>query len=1047
MKFFVGSIILILILAFYAYRYTYSSLELPKKHDRLIVISFFAFALFLRTVVSYYNFSKGYMGFEVDINAMKNLGQNIVNNGLFGYYSIPDSGNYMPLYLMISGILGHMVSGLSQADSSSMIVFILRIPAILADCGIAYLAYRLAGKNNFRKLPALLVSALIVFNPTLLLGSSVWGQHDSVYALLLVMILYFACEGKNVASYIIFALAVLYRPQAVFFAPIVIFILISSLIKEVSNNRSKAKKDNTKLIVNIAGFVSSVCIFFIVAALFGTKTVLQKAAATFGEFKYSSVNAYNFWTLIGLNWKEDTGTFTWGVLLTACVIAFAVVVLVRGRKDRSSLFVAAQIILVGMFTLCVRMHERYLLPAVAVALFAYILRPKKEQLISFLMVTVVSVCNIFHVEYFSEAGTSEMVRLVCVMDLLAFGYSVYVAVRYYVLSQSSEKESQSIADAKKSNEEYFARMKDFRTSFLHAQGIRRMQKKDYIAVAVIMVVYSVFAFIRLGDTEIPSTEYSFTQQGPVVMDLGSDRHVSEIWFYNGHKAWRDYVLAISNDGENWEWLKTNEDTLYIDADYRWQRNEFDFTARYIQIGAAEKNDLDETLEIVIRDSEGNAIVPVNSADYQALFDEQEYAVEAYSFMNGTYWDEVYYTNTVYEMLHGIQWYENTHPHLGKEIMAIGVMMFGVNPFGWRFMPTLCGVIMLFAFYVLALRMFKETKWAVLATTVFAADFMHFMQTRVATIDVYAVLFIIASFIFMHDYTQLNFYEAKLRETFKPLALCGLFMGCGIASKWIGVYSAMGLAVIFFIQFAYRYREYSMSLGALDKDRKSDRDFGIVKMFNKRVNLTVLFCISVFVLVPLVIYVLSYIPFNDGVQGRGLIERVIESQKTMFNYHSQLKDTHFYASDWYQWPLINHPLRYVNEQVTETTIRVISLMGNPAIWWAGIPASLYMVYLWINEKDRKALFLTIGYLAQYLPWILVPRYTFIYHYFASVPFITIMIVYSLQRITANRPKLKWLPYAYCALCVILFLMFYPAMSGLEVPNSYIEFLKWSDGWFI
>ncbi|MBP5262014.1 MAG: phospholipid carrier-dependent glycosyltransferase [Clostridiales bacterium] len=1035
MKFFVGSVILLLILAYYAYRYSFRKDDLNVKHNKLIVIAFFAAAFLLRVVVSYYNFSKGYYGFQVDINSMRNLGQTLADNGLFSYYKTSGSDNYMPGYLAMSLVLTKIIDVFSGGSEGSFATLLLRMPSIIADCGIAYLAYRTAGKNGFRQLPALLVSLLAVFNPTLLIGSSVWGQYDSVFAFLLVLSFYLAYDRHDVASYVVYSLALLFRPQAVFFAPLILFVFIYSLVKN---------KD--KRVINIAGFISAACVFFIGIAPFGTLTVFDRFAAYFNEYCYSSVNAYNFWTFIGQNWQEDKNTFMWGVYLIAAVIIAAVAILIR-RREKASLFFAASFLLMGLCTLGVRMHERYMLPVVVFALFAYIVRPRIELLISFVAVTLVSFFNIFHVEFYSGNGTTAVVRTICIMTIAAFGYMIFTGVRLFFSEVTDEQDKQANALASADNDKFFDRIKADKTSFVHQQTIRKMGKKDYIAIAVIMAVYSVFAFIRLGDTEIPKTAYSFSSEGPVVINLGEEKHISEIWFYNGHKAWRDYTLAISSDNVEWEWIKTNDDTLYIDADYRWQKNEFDLTAQYIRIAAADKNTIDETLEIVIKDN-GNILTPVNTIEFSNLFDEQDMAVDAKSFMNSTYWDEVYYTNTVYEMLNGKMWYENTHPHLGKEIMAIGVMIFGVNPFGWRFMPTLCGVIMLFAFYVLSLRLFKETKWAVLATSVFAADFMHFMQTRVATIDVYAVLFIIASYIFMHDYTQMNFYETPLRKTYKPLALCGLLMGCGIASKWIGVYSAMGLALIILIQFIYRYREYRLSLNALDKDFKKDQRFNIVKSFNSNLNKTILFCCAVFILVPLIIYALSYIPFNDGVEGRSLITKIIESQKFMFTYHSQLAETHYYASDWYQWPVIDHPLRYVNEQVTEDTVRVISLMGNPAIWWTGIPASLYMIYLWINERDRKALFLTIGYLAQYLPWVLVPRYTFIYHYFASVPFITIMIIYSIQRIVDKRPKLKWLPYAYCGLCIVLFLMFYPAMSGMEVPNYYIDhFLKWSDGWFI
>ena len=53
----------------------------------------------------------------------------------------------------------------------------------------------------------------------------------------------------------------------------------------------------------------------------------------------------------------------------------------------------------------------------------------------------------------------------------------------------------------------------------------------------------------------------------------------------------------------------------------------------------------------------------------------------------------------------------------------------------------------------------------------------------------------------------------------------------------------------------------------------------------------------FVVIPVVIYTLSYIPFSDGTD-RGLIERMLNAQQTMFNYHTQLTDDHYFSSKWY-----------------------------------------------------------------------------------------------------------------------------------------------------
>ena len=110
--------------------------------------------------------------------------------------------------------------------------------------------------------------------------------------------------------------------------------------------------------------------------------------------------------------------------------------------------------------------------------------------------------------------------------------------------------------------------------------------------------------------------------------------------------------------------------------------------------------------------------------------------------------------TAYEHLHGMAPYENTHPPLGKVFIMLGISIFGMNPFGWRIVGTLFGIAMLPLMFALAKRVTKSSKWAGLATFLFAVDGMHFVQTRIATIDVYGVFFIMAMCLCTVSYTHL-----------------------------------------------------------------------------------------------------------------------------------------------------------------------------------------------------------------------------------------------------------------------------------------------------
>jgi len=133
--------------------------------------------------------------------------------------------------------------------------------------------------------------------------------------------------------------------------------------------------------------------------------------------------------------------------------------------------------------------------------------------------------------------------------------------------------------------------------------------------------------------------------------------------------------------------------------------------------------------------------------------------------------------------------------------------------------------------------------------------------------------------------------------------------------------------------------------------------------------------------------------------------------------------------------------------------VIVALGNPAVWWAGVAAVAAALWLGARARDRRVLFIAVALASVYVPWMLVPRLTFIYHFFAAVPFIILCIAYVAYRVLED-PRLpprrkRWgraAVLAYMAVVLILFAMFYPILSGAVVDREYVEnFLKWQDTW--
>ena len=64
------------------------------------------------------------------------------------------------------------------------------------------------------------------------------------------------------------------------------------------------------------------------------------------------------------------------------------------------------------------------------------------------------------------------------------------------------------------------------------------------------------------------------------------------------------------------------------------------------------------------------------------------------------------------------------------------------------------------------------------------------------------------------------------------------------------------------------------------------------------------------------------------------------------------------------------------------------------------------------------------------------------------FVVLGIVYFMKYFTEQNPKEKKYIYVYLAAVFVLFIMFYPVLTGMEVPTAYVNTaLRWLPTWFL
>lgn len=543
-------------------------------------------------------------------------------------------------------------------------------------------------------------------------------------------------------------------------------------------------------------------------------------------------------------------------------------------------------------------------------------------------------------------------------------------------------------------------------SFFNEQNTK-LNIKDYIALGIILIAYSVISFINLGSTINPNTFLRVEKTDNIIIELKNQEDIIKMKIFNG-ECNAKYQLYSSTDGKKYTYINDYVGTGALS----WQEERIISKGKYIKILFLEKSSIGE---IAFYNNNKEIIkiedVIYNKKHIKSLNDEQNTIPNKISYMNSSYFDEIYFARTAYEYTQGMETYEWTHPPLGKLIQAIPIYINNyLSPFNYRLMGNISGILMIAVMYIFAKELFKKRKYAIFASLLMAFDTFHFAQTRMGTVDSHLILFILLASYFMVKYTKNN-------KTFY-LILSGIFFGLSVSVKWTGLYGGMALAIIFFTH--------------LVKNKKIN-----IKNFLKGT----LF----FVVIPLFIYSSLYLIFpNNKLNHTTNFENIINQQKDMYNYHSKLNATHYFSSKWYTWPISYKPVWYHQEILNNDTKETISGIGNIVIWWMGIIGFLYSLIKLIRKKDKQSFIIVVSMLSLWLPYAFIGRVMFLYHYFPVLPFMMLGIV-NLFKSIEEKYKLKYLIPLYMIFIIAFFIIYYPVISGIETPVSYIEKLRIFDSW--
>lgn len=729
---------------------------------------------------------------------------------------------------------------------------------------------------------------------------------------------------------------------------------------------------------------------------------------------------------------------------------------------------------------------------------------------------------------------------------------------------------------------------------------RRMTKRDYILLIALLVVYSLFAFLNLGSVRSPQNAWKADAETDVIIDLGETKEVTAVSFFGGIAVGKIGIYDESAFIGDYFRPDLAEPLTVYSQEYgdmfKWHTESAYTTTRYlvlhVQSGSVEINEM-----AVLNGSEvlpATVYEPQNGAE--KLLDEQKTVKTDPSYLDEMYFDEIYHARTAYEILKnddllrkegaeaaardGYSIYETTHPTLGKLFIAVGIRIFGMTPFGWRFAGTFFGVLILAVLYVFGKRIFRRSDYAFITAALFAVDGMHFAQTRIATIDTYALCFTLLMFLFMGDYITEDFEKRPYWKKIALLGLSGLMFGLGVSSKWTCLYSGGGLAVLYFGDLIYNLvrlirarhvhpepegddlpeesekshnvqtrssirrffaaavsrmkrfvRRYRTSRSGQKKTpvnvlaylpvlfvfvvillhlsgkwvniadyrhpsivkghyiMKTEAAYGVETIrqvllqkwfyvtllvltgvaiasavvfrltFRKRddvdlslnnILMTPVWCCLFFIVIPIVLYVITNYCYYITSNSKTLFEKLKtlwERQWYMYDYHAYLDASHPCQSMWYQWPLAQKSVWFYSGGVTvgETHyLSNISSTGNPALWYISAFGAVFAIVEWVRNPEcrrNRAFFVVfVGILAGLLPWALVTRCVFLYHYFSTIPFVMLLTLLLLFYVEQKYPRTAWFKWVWLAVSAVVFLLMLPAISGIPCTNGYARFIE-------
>lgn len=377
-----------------------------------------------------------------------------------------------------------------------------------------------------------------------------------------------------------------------------------------------------------------------------------------------------------------------------------------------------------------------------------------------------------------------------------------------------------------------------------------------------------------------------------------------------------------------------------------------------------------------------------------------------------------------------------HPPLAKQLMALGMGIFGYTPLGWRIAVAACAVAVICLIAAIARRISGSDFIGAIAGVLALCDGILFVTGRSGMLDHVQTLFIcIAAYCLVRDTHDVDrrWSQAWHRG---DLALAepvrtgtrwwrfgaGIALGCAVAVKWSGLYY-MAFAGIIIVALDYsrrrRYTRPAPNSASVPRWRTAQHTL----LFDASTSFWAL------VIVPAIVYVVSWRAWfaaetsvyrhavSSGHFTKELAgwrwsflpeawQNFIFYHRSVMEFHTTLTNSQGNHHDWeskpWAWLVSARSLLYYSPDSDDGMKNVITLIGTPAIWWVSVPVLLWGLWCLIIHRDRRWVVPVLGFAAGFLPWLaVIDRQMYSFYAVNLAPFLVIAIAMTLGQLARIR----------------------------------------------